>query len=605
MKARLLYCLLICCVMSLLCCCSEHDNHAAYEIADTRNNLPIKICLLDWDVYGSFSLQEDSLMGDSIIRHPKRWTEMYVADSGQQQYRYNGLFHPKYAQLDLKEVYGIEQSDTIHPLQDRITYLHCEIRTGKDMALYVEVKKAMKCIQFLNGDTLHRREIQSLNIYPLHLQKGSNDYIVKAMMTGDDYSFEATLYDSISVARLYADGQSCNIIYPQIDSTNHVALLTNAHQNLMNTPISMQFYDVNGQPVSKQVILHPDSFTYPIPELQRNVSYMCEMKICNYVVRQPVLCGKDEDTYERFATQRKLLSDNHPRTTEIDQLLFRLNFLLHHPTRYDGDWWWQFKISPLTYQLEHTFAHLDGTYGEYDTEGNILFVSYRSEIDDSIQRYILARPNHIDRSKPLPLVVIIRPNIENIHHFFSCPQLARQWAINQMQALSNKYNFLVTMPEMRTYLNEDLLPIAEEELKLAIKDIKRHYSVDTTRIFLHANCSGGYRALRIATDYPSMFHAIALYAPLYHREFSDQWSREHEPKNFINRLSGIPMFIQGDPLDSHSPYTLYKDLIVDCQKYSIPLIFSLKRNSGQYYNVVLVGEEAFDFFKKYRCYNFA
>ena len=226
------------------------------------------------------------------------------------------------------------------------------------------------------------------------------------------------------------------------------------------------------------------------------------------------------------------------------------------------------------------------------------FVTYHSEIDDSLQRYILARPNHIDRAVSLPLVIVMRPNIEKLHHFFSCPQLSRQWAINQMQALSNKYGFLVMMPEIRTYLHEDLLPIAEEELKLAIKDVQLHYPIDTTQLFLHANCSGGYRALRMATDYPNMFRAIALYAPVYHREFDDEWSNAHRPELFIQNLKHTPMLIHGDPTDTHSPYAIYKDLIDACEKYDIPLTVSLKRNSERFYNVVLVGEEAFDFFRK-------
>ena len=97
-----------------------------------------------------------------------------------------------------------------------------------------------------------------------------------------------------------------------------------------------------------------------------------------------------------------------------------------------------------------------------------------------------------------------------------------------------------------------------------------------------------------------MFKALALYAPLYHRSFSDEWSNEHKPELFINKLKNVPMFIHGDPVDKHSPYSIYKDLIDDCKRYDIPLTLSFKLNSGKYYNVVLVGEEALDFFATLR-----
>lgn len=572
---------------------SEQEISAEYHLDDFQEN-NLHLSLLDWNVYGSFTAEEDSLLMDSLkldTHHDG------IQNDTTKRHSYSGLYHPLYNQLDLREVYDIQAEDTTNSLNGEITYLQCILNSEKDTQVYVEVKTSMDCMIFLNTDTLYRRDIQGLNIYPLHLKRGHNTVIVKTKCIGDNYSFEATIYDSISVAKLYADGQSCNIIYPEIDTLTHIVMLTNAHQNVVNLPVFLQFYDVHGDSLGSRIELKPDTFTYFVDGMENNKSYICEMIMGNHSVRQPVLCGKDDNAYARFIEMRQLLSDNHPRAAEVDQVLFRMNFLLNHPTRYDGDWWWQFKISPLTYQLEHIFAHLDDTYGRDDSEGNILFVTYRSEIDDSLQRYILARPNKINRSKPLPLVVVIRPNIEKLHHFFACPQLARQWAVNQMQALSNKYDFLVMMPEIRTYLNEDLLPIAEEELKLAIKDVMKHYPVDTTRLFLHANCSGGYRALRMATDNPDMFKAIGLYAPVYHRDFSDQWSNEHKPELYIKKLRHMPMFIHGDPVDGHSPCIIYKDLVDDCRKHNIPLTLSIKRNSGQYYNVELVGEDAFNFFR--------
>lgn len=574
--------------------CSRQDRLATYLVTAEKDGA-ICLPLLDWNVCGAFSPSQDSLLTDSFVQHPYALSQVINPDTTE-HYWYNDFYHPLYNQLDLREVFQIEPEDTTHTLKGKVVYFHCDIRTEKDTNLYVEVKKSMKCYQFLNGDTLHRREIQGLNIYPIHLKAGVNTYLVKAIVRDEDYSFEATLYDSLSVARLYADGQSCNLIYPQIE--NNVIMLTNAHQRVMDVPVTLQFHDVEGREIGESLTLLPDSFTYHVPELQKNVSYMCSMTMCGATIRQPVLCGNEDDAYARFVALRQTLPDNHPRVPEIDGLLYRLGFLLQHPTRYEGDWWWQFKISPLTYQLEHTFAHLDDTYGKDDTEANIQFITYRSEQDDSLQRYLLARPNKIRKDEPLPLVVVIRPNIENPHPFFSSPQMARQWALNLMQAGANRHHCLIMMPEMRTYLSEDISLEAEREMKLAIKDVQQHYPVDANRMYLHANCSGGYRALRIATENPDMFSAIGLYAPTYHCNFESEWSKARAPQKMIGKLRGIPMFIHYDPLDGHSPYESFADLVTDCKKESIPLTLSVKRNSGQFYNVVLVGEEALDFFNE-------
>ncbi len=104
------------------------------------------------------------------------------------------------------------------------------------------------------------------------------------------------------------------------------------------------------------------------------------------------------------------------------------------------------------------------------------------------------------------------------------------------------------MPEMRTYQYEKLSAAAKTEMLLAIKDACKHYDIDTTRVFLHANCSGGYRALQMATDYPSMFRAIALYAPTYMPRAGEYYQRAGTPALKLENLKGKPVFIQGEHL---------------------------------------------------------
>lgn len=581
-------------LLAITSCGGSREPSATYTIGSEEDDGSINLPLLEWHVCGAFSLVSDSLQLGSIVKNPHQLAHMTNPDTTETHW-HNGVYQPLYNQMDLKEVFGIDAEDTTQMLKDKVVYLYCDLLADKDMNVYADVRTSIPCIHFLNGDTLQRRDIQGLNIYPLHLHEGHNTYLVRAIAQGNDYSFEATLRDSISMARIYAEGQSCNIIFPQI--RDNIIMLTNAHQRVMDATVTLRFHDVYGKQMGKDITLQPDSFTYPVPELASNTSYLCSMTLCETTVRQPVLCGKDDDAYARFVTMRQNLSDEHPRANEIDGVLYRLKFLLGHPTRHEGDWWWQFKITPLTYQMEHTFAHLDDTYGLEDTEANIQFITYQSEQDDSLQRYLLARPNKIRKDTPLPLVVVIRPNIENYHPFFSSPQMARQWALNQMQAWANRYQYIIMMPEMRTYLSEDIRPEAETELKLAIEDVKRHYPIDTSRIYLHANCSGGYRALQIATKNPDMFAAIALYAPDYRHNVPNKQAEGHAPQKLLHRLKGIPMFIHYDPLDGHSTQDAFADLISDCKRMGIPLTLSVKRNSGQFYNVVLVGEEALDFLK--------
>ena len=249
--------------------------------------------------------------------------------------------------------------------------------------------------------------------------------------------------------------------------------------------------------------------------------------------------------------------------------------------------------------MEHIFAHLNGTYGNDDNENNFKFITYRSVLDGCLQRYLLVTPNSIDKNKKYPLVVVMRPCSEKRYHLYYSPQIAHQFVVNDMQAVANKYNTFIIMPEARMMLNEDMIPFAEAEMKLAIADVQEHYNIDENRMYLHANCSGGYRALKFATLNPDMFAAIALYAPIYKREDKSNVDIASAPETMISNLRNIPVLIHCDPADTHSPASMYIDLVKDCEKYNISYKLTMKRNSGlgfRGYHRLIVGSDACEFF---------
>ena len=446
---------------------------------------------------------------------------------------------------------------------------------------------------WVNGESLVRKKVNEQTIFELPLNSGDNELIIKADMCKKSLSMEAQICDSVNVAKIYVERQSGNIIYPLVSRHSKRITLTENHGSILDTTIYISFCDVNGKMICKKE-LQKDSLRYVIDELEPNKSYLCELHIGDFNTRQPVCCSNADDSYERLSNQLIEIENDETRIN-AEQLLFRFKFLLNHSSRNDGDWWWQFKIGQLCYEIEHLYAHHGDKKGGMETEQNIQFLTYRSELDGGTQRYILARPNDVNPDKTLPLVVVIRPDIEKHRHIFSSPQIARQWALNHLQALSDEYGYMVIIPEMRTYTDEELTPMAETELLLAIKDVKERYNIDERKVYLHANCSGSYRGLTFAERHPELFAAIALYAPLYEKK--DMRSLENAPSTHIDNLRGIPLMIHYDPLDGHSPTGTLKKLIADCKKEDIPLTISVKRNSGELYNVLLVGEEAFNFFK--------
>ena len=557
---------------------------------DVVNNAPH--FLMNWEVCGPFSDNECNAVVDSLLKGYVNFNDILYSDYDTIPFR-NGIYEPLYNNFDLREYYGIEPTDTSYITKNAFTLIKCNIESDKDSCMYLDINTKMPISIWLNGESLVRRNLQEQNIFKMHLKKGNNELMIQLSMSDKNISMDAQICDSLHIAQLYVERQSGKIIYPLISRHSKTITLTDYHSNILDTTAFISFYDVFGKNIYKNK-LNKDSLRYVIDDIEPNHSYMCELRIGDYYTRQPVCCSNADDSYDRLS---KLIGeiDNDSVKISADQLLYRFKFLLDHPSRNDGDWWWQFKIAHLCYELDYLYTHQDSNDNNEGIETNIQFVTYRSELDDGFQRYILARPNEISTDKPLPLVVVVRPDIEIHRHFFSSPQISRQWALNNLQALSDKYGYLVLIPEMRTYTNEELTPMAESELLLAIDDVRTKYKIDKDRIYLHANCSGSFRALTFAERHPDMFAAIALYAPLYDKK--DVKSKENAPATHINNIRGIPIILHYDPLDIHSPIGTLNKLVDDCKREKIPLTISVKRNSDKLYNVLLVGEEAFMFFK--------
>lgn len=578
--------------LSCVSCYSGMDSPVMYDL--DVNTIDIKQKPIEnWYVCGAFGPTNEVVGVETFCGDMSELEKLENPDT-MNVYWYNGHYRPKYNLLDLREVFNIKKSANTESLDGKITFLACDIQSNKDADLFLKVKKSMKCYQFVNGELLHRREIKGLNFYPIHLNKGYNRYVIKAVAKTDDYSIESTVLDSKSVASVYVNAQSNNIILPEILPEDNTINFTNDHHRVFGTPIRIQLYDAKGKKVYDSVIDN-DTLMMKIPTMEINKSYLCAMTINGQSVRQPVVYGTFDDVYKRLVERRRAMSDAMPRVNEIDQVLYRLKFLLNHESR-THDWWWQFKIAPLAYQLEVMFSNSEGEHGKDKGEFNIQYVTYTSELDNGLQRYLLAIPNHLKKGKKYPLVVVVRPHVENHHHFFTSPQFSHQWAINIMQSLANSHEFIVMMPEARMYSNENLTPFIEAEMRLAIEDVKKHYRVDEDKVYLHGICSGGYRALRMATENPNMFAAVGLYTPLYHEREKSDYSKRHSLETMLPNISGTPVMLFADPFDEHTPSIVYEDFINDCKKYNIPLTFSQKINTELLYNAVVVGEEAFDFF---------
>ncbi|MCR5069120.1 MAG: hypothetical protein K6A78_04900 [Prevotella sp.] len=598
--------LAICTILLLPCSCKKGagEAEAVYNITAETSSVYID----DWHVLGSFTQKQDSLQGKKLFANPEKCQLTANPDTTIKLWK-NGVYHPKYNQLDLKEVFGINVNDTTKQLDTLVTYLSCTINADRERNMFLLVNSKMQHQQYINGKLLEHKRLRELELYPVRLKKGTNTLSVRTTGGNNRYWYEATLYDSAAVARLYAERHTGDIIKPII--LNDSVTLTEPHWDITDRDVRLQFHDVYARKVA-DVLVRKGELTHSVTGLEKNHAYICSMVMGADTIRQPVMTWQPEEAEQAYTALRDTMfqqskpvffqaGERHPRADEIDNLLYRLWKLNTITGKMREDYWFDFKFPAVVYQLEHIFAHQDYTYGNADGENSLHLLTYRSSLDGGTQRYVLITPDKISPEKKYPLVLVVRPDNDKRYHLFFCPQIAHQYVVNNMLALANRYDTFIIMPEARMLQGEDLTPFAEAEMKLALADVQEHYNIDTDRIYIHANCSGGYRALRLAELNPEMFAGMALYAPAYHRGEDDlSIYTACAPNTMIRNLRNMPMLIYGDPADTHSPTKDFADLVKDCEDNGVPFTLTLRRNTGQGYHGyhrLVVGRDALEYFR--------
>ena len=158
---------------------------------------------------------------------------------------------------------------------------------------------------------------------------------------------------------------------------------------------------------------------------------------------------------------------------------------------------------------------------------------YHSEVDDSVQPYLVRVPDDYDPEAVYPLVVslhYLEPGLTKAG--WVARQFRQSWSLEPL-ALPLRSPMVELQPFGRG--NNWYRGLGENDVLQAIAAAKQHYSLDPDRIYLTGGSMGGTGAWHIATLHPELFAAVAPvcghleYAYDSDREFGDStepaWSR--------------------------------------------------------------------------------
>lgn len=488
--------------------------------------------------------------------------------------------------IDLKNTKKINTDDSDY--YGSAVYYYCNLHSSNQDKIYLLTRSSAGIKVWLNAEMIYESfeekefELTFSEFIPLNLKAGDNCLVIKRINLREDMLFESILCKKDLMIEGYQKSIAGKLFYPPlIGDTLH---FKENHQEILDSSFNLNIYNTKGD--SLLTFFVKDGLVdFPVPELADNNAYMAKFKIDGYEFVQPFYKGNPDEAYDYYCKERTKYSDNDTLCIQIDAYLYRLHTLLNHSSRAD-DWWWPLKVSSLIYELDNLITNFSDKEFFLQNTSGIQYRAYFSELDDTPQHYLLITPDNIPHAEKIPLVVMIRPAIENHHHFLTSPQVARYWSLAFAKYLANKYQYIIMMSAGRMYADEELTPMAEAETLLAMEDVRHHYNIDENRIYLHGNCLGASRCISMACKHPDKFAALGLYAPVYYPI----------PKNQLANLKGMPAMIHYDPLDEHTPYSMIKKVIADTEN-DLDLSLSFRKYSGMHYNVLLVGEEAFSYFQ--------
>ncbi|MCG8697833.1 MAG: hypothetical protein MI922_07245, partial [Bacteroidales bacterium] len=477
---------------------------------------------------------------------------------------------------------------SIDSIPQTITYLTTNIISEKEEEVFLLMNASGHYDVYLNNQQLIKCDgiggtLGFKNFKRMTLNKGNNFILVKIFLKkNNNLNFKAAIASEREAIKYLHEKFSNNFIKNQIVDSSTVILAKNP-ADFFDTVISYKITNVNGEVVDTGS-LSKGLNSYQIKNLVSDRNYSFQFKIGSYSFNNQFLYGSAKSFYnEALLKQKKIKLPEHKRN--IYALMHRYEVLLK-PTFYTpGKKNWMYKIVLLTYNLEKYYNDIDNGKSPVKNCSGINFRAFTSKIDEQDKYYIVYAPDSIHSEDTLPLVLFIRPALENHHHFLTSPQMSKDYVINRAKYLVNKYRILLVFSAQRYYQKESMESISETDIFESIDAVNKIYNIDNRKIYLHGNCLGANRLISLACRYPDKFAAIGIYSPIY------------KEKGLLGNLSNIPIYMQYDFFDKHTPKENVDKLVKSANSNKLQLKFYFDNYSRAMYNNQLIGEGALQFFK--------
>ncbi len=198
----------------------------------------------------------------------------------------------------------------------------------------------------------------------------------------------------------------------------------------------------------------------------------------------------------------------------------------------------------------------------------VLRRAYRSTVDSSLQPYTIKIPKSYSPSHPIPLVVYLHGSGQDDQGSFDDD--------------STDDGFIHLAPRGRGTSNVYTKDHAQDDIREAIDDVCRNYSIDTTRIILTGFSMGGYGVYRTFIEMPTRFCALAIFSgsPNMATKWLGPGYPDFSTLESVQSFRGMKMFIFHGGRDRNVPVEYTDSLVVNLRKAGATVEYVREEEKG-------------------------
>jgi dipeptidyl aminopeptidase/acylaminoacyl peptidase len=196
-------------------------------------------------------------------------------------------------------------------------------------------------------------------------------------------------------------------------------------------------------------------------------------------------------------------------------------------------------------------------------------MAYRSELDDTLQPYVVFLPEDFDPTSKYPLLVFL-------HGSASTERTIIGW-----QGIPE--GFIALGPKGRGPSNWFSWDNAQTDVAEAIRAVQANFPIDKGRILLAGFSMGGYGVYRTFYETPDTYRAIAVFSGIPRVRFGAPEGKAlidfNEEKN-LEPFDGVPAFIFHGKRDLNVPFGETEQFISKLERAGAQVEFHTEDETG-------------------------